>query len=154
MTLALLGLLIFIGFLLVPSIFSGTFTVASSLEPDPGGVRINLAQTALTCFSIFCGLFLILFAAPPTRLWVGGSVLLGDRRVVFLTLGLLFLFTVILVNPALRNLFELAPLAWYVYFLLFGISVLWALLVRWLWRTRAIDRYLSLEFGNEHENNN
>ena len=144
MTLGLLGLLIFIGFLLVPGILSGSITMQSSLEPDPTGTLINLAQTALTCFSIFCGLFLILFAAPPTGFWVGGSELRGDRRPAFLTLGLLILYALILAIPSLNGFFELTPLTWYSYILLFGFSALWALLIRWLWRTHALDRYLSI----------
>jgi len=144
MTLGLLGLLIFIGFLLVPEILSGSNSLGSSLQLDPTGAHINLAQTALTCFSIFCGLFLILFTAPPTSLWVGGSELRGDQRPAILTMGLLFLYALILVIPAFYSFFELAPLAWYIYILLFGFSVLWALLIRWLWRTQALDRYLSI----------
>lgn len=144
MTLGLLGLVIFIGFLLVPGILSGSITMQSSLEPDPTGARINLAQTALTCFSIFCGLFLILFASPPSRFWVGGSELRGDQRPAFLTLGLLFLYALILAIPTLYGFFELTPLTWYSYVLLFGFSALWALLIRWLWRTHALDRYLSI----------
>ncbi len=148
LTLGLMGLAIYVASLFIPAILSGGFAIESSLEPDPGGVRVNLAQTVLASFSIFCGLFLILFAAPPSPMWANGNQLRGDRRPAFLTLGLLFLYALILATPALRSFFELAALPWYIVMLLFGVSVLWALLIRWLWRTRALDRYLSLDYGN------
>ncbi len=149
LTLGLAGLGVFVGFLLFPAIISGSFSVLSSLEPDPGGVRLNIAQTALTSFSIFCGLLLILFVEPPTKLWVGGDRLSGDKRPVYMTIILFITYILILAIPALRSFFELAALAWFESLLLLGLAIIWAMFVRWMWRSRAVERYLSLGYGDE-----
>jgi cation-transporting ATPase E len=148
LTLGLAGMGVFIGSLIAPAILSGHFSVSNSLEANPGSIGLNIAQTVLTSFSIFCGLFLILFVEPPTQFWVGGTSLRADPRSIYLALGLFVIYILILVTPVLRTLFELAPLAWFTYLLLLGLASLWALGVRWLWRSRALDRYLSLDYGN------
>ncbi len=149
LTLGLAGMGVFVGFLVVPAILSGSFSASTTFEPDPGGIRLNIAQTALTGFSVFCAMFLILFVEPPTRFWVGGTSLRADLRSVYLAVSLFVIYILILAIPSLRNLFELAPLGWFIYVLLFGLACLWALGVRWLWRSRALDRYLSLDYGKE-----
>ncbi|HMD88606.1 MAG TPA: HAD-IC family P-type ATPase [Anaerolineaceae bacterium] len=145
LALGLAGMGVFIGFLIMPAVLSGHFSLSNSIEVDLGSIGLNIAQTALTSFSIFCGLFLILFVEPPSEFWVGGTSLRADPRSYYLAGGLCAIFVLILVTPPLRNFFELAPLAWFTYLLLFGLASLWALLVRWLWRSQALDRYLSLE---------
>lgn len=149
LTLGLAGLGVFVGYLIMPSIQSGAFSFASSLELDPAGVHLNIAQTALTSFSVLCGLFLILFVEPPTHLWVGGDRLSGDRRPAFLALLLFVVYTLVLLIPGTRDFFELAPLPWYDQLILLGLSGLWAILVRWLWRNRILDRYLSLDLRSK-----
>ena len=146
LTLGLVGMGVFIGFLIAPSILSGSFLTSTTLEP--GGASLNIAQTALTSFSAFCAIFLILFAEPPSQFWVGGTSLRSERRSIYLALALFVFYMLILLTPVLSNIFELAPLAWYLDILLFGLAILWAVVVRWLWRTRALDRYLSLDYGN------
>jgi cation-transporting P-type ATPase E len=149
LTMGFAGLGVFVGFLLGPALISGSFSASYSLEPDPTGTLLNVARTALTSFSILCGLLLILFVEPPTRFWVGGDRLRGDWRPASLALFLIVGYGLVLITPAFRHFFELAPLPWYIYILLLGLALLWAFLVRWLWRSRSLDRYLSLEYGND-----
>ena len=146
LTLALGGLIVYIGFLITPVILAGGFTLLSSLEFDPLGHELITAQTALAGFSIFCGLFLVVFVEPPTRFWVGGDKLSGDKRPAFLALFLFVVYCVILLVPSFRSFFELASLPWFDYLLLLGISALWGLGVRWLWRNRILDRYLGMSY--------
>jgi hypothetical protein len=47
--------------------------------------------------------------------------------------------------PLARNFFGLEPLRWENVLLLMGCVVLWLFTVRWAWRSRALDRFLSLD---------
>jgi cation-transporting P-type ATPase E len=100
------------------------------------------AQTALTLFSSFCSILLVLFAVPPTKWFVGGAPLRGDWRFVGVVgLLLLWMFLVIVV-PLGHTFFELAYLPFWQYFLIFGLSLVWALLCHAVWRSGILDRWL------------
>jgi cation-transporting ATPase E len=103
------------------------------------------AQTALTTFAVFGGLLLVLFVAPPSRFWTGGSSLNGDRRPLVLTLGLFAAYGLILAVPPLRAAFELAPLSLEANLLLLGAALAWALGLRYIWRARLLQRFLGLD---------
>jgi cation-transporting ATPase E len=107
------------------------------------GDDLEIARTALTTVTIFCGLLLIPFVEPPTEWWVAGDVLSGDRRPALLALSMLLLFGLIMVVPPLRGFFELTLLRPIDYLLLAALAVGWALLLRTLWRTRFFERLLS-----------
>jgi cation-transporting ATPase E len=107
------------------------------------GDDLEVARTALTTVTIFCGLLLIPFVEPPTEWWVAGDVLSGDRRPALLALGMLLLFGLIVLLPPLRGFFELALLRPLDYLLLAALAVGWALLLRALWRARFFERLLS-----------
>jgi cation-transporting ATPase E len=102
-----------------------------------------LARTALTTAGIFCGLVLIAFVEPPTRMWVGGDVFSGDWRPSVLAVGLLLLYGLIMALPAGRGFFELVPLGATDYLLIVALVIVWALLLCVIWRTRLPERLLS-----------
>jgi cation-transporting ATPase E len=104
------------------------------------------AQSALTTFSVLCGLLLIPFAQPPTPAWTGGSQLSGDWRPTLLALGLLVGYVGVLAVPLAREFFELAPLAPWDYALLAAASALWALALRAVWRHHLLERFLHVSF--------
>lgn len=151
LTLGLAGLGVFMGYQVLPAILTGKFSLNRGIDLETAGIPLNIAQSALTSFSIFCGLLLILFVEPPTRFWVGGDTLSRDRRPLYLVLLLFTVYGLVLAVPALRGFFELAPLSGWAYLILLGLAGLWALLVRWLWRSRILDRYISLDYGTEAE---
>jgi len=105
---------------------------------------VGLARTALTTVSVLCGLVLIPFVEPPSEKWVGGDELSGDWRPAFLALGMLGLYLLTMALPSLRAFFELTPLpAWH--WLLLAVAVLiWALLLRLIWRARVLEQLLAL----------
>ena len=105
---------------------------------------VGLARTALTTVSVLCGLVLIPFVEPPSEQWVGGDELSGDWRPACLALGMLGLYLLTMALPSLRAFFELTPLpAWH--WLLLAVAVLiWALLLRLIWRIRLLERLLAL----------
>ncbi|MEZ5126862.1 MAG: HAD-IC family P-type ATPase [Thermoleophilia bacterium] len=101
-----------------------------------------VAQTALTLYSSFCSILLILFAVPPTKWFAGGAKLRGDWRFVGVVFALLAFVVAVLAIPLGRYLFELEELPVWQYFALFGASLLWAALCHLVWRSRMLDRWL------------
>jgi cation-transporting ATPase E len=105
--------------------------------------NVMVARTALTTAGIFCGLILIAYVEPPTRMWVGGDVFSGDWRPSALAGALLLLYGMIMALPAGRGFFELVPLRATDYLLIGALVIVWALLLRLIWRTRLPERLLS-----------
>jgi cation-transporting ATPase E len=108
---------------------------------------VELARTALTTTTVLCGLALIVFVEPPTPAWVGGDELSGDRRPVWLALGLLAAFAAILFMPPLREFFELRLLPPQDFAFIGLVLAAWALAVRYAWRQRVVARMLNLDAG-------
>jgi cation-transporting ATPase E len=109
--------------------------------------NLEIARTALTTVTILCGLTLIPFVEPPTEAWVGGDVLSGDWRPTLLAAGMLGLYGVVIAIQPLRAFFELTLLRPWDYLLLGAVVVVWALLLRFIWRARLLERLLALETG-------
>jgi cation-transporting ATPase E len=101
------------------------------------------AQTALTTFTLLCGILLIVFVEPPSKFWVGSHALRGDRRIVILALVMFIAYVLLLFIPPLRTLFDLALLGFYDYLFIVLLVVLWVFAVRWAWRARLLERFLS-----------
>lgn len=119
----------------------GVFMAAFSSD-----AQLPAAQSALTTFTILGGLLLIPFAVPPARAWVGGSSLVGDWRPTLLALGLLAGYAALLAIPPLRAFFELTALDPRSYLLIGLAALAWALLLRWVWGARLLERFLQLEW--------
>ncbi|HEX8730780.1 MAG TPA: HAD-IC family P-type ATPase [Ktedonobacterales bacterium] len=138
---AILGLGLFMG---VYALRVAPATIASASVGDDT-LGLLAAQTALTTFIVFSGLLLVIFVEPPTEWWVGASKLGGDWRPTWLALGLLAAFALISLIPPLRDLFSLSALQPREYALIVGASAVWLFLVRWVWRSQALSRYLGME---------
>ena len=70
LTLGLAGLAVF----LVYSFFGSGVRLAI-VRIGGSEADLSISQSAVTHFALLCGLFLIVFAEPPARFWVGGDVL-------------------------------------------------------------------------------
>jgi len=108
-----------------------------------------MGQTALAIFSIFCGLLLVVFVEPPYEWWSGGSDCNHDRRPALLSLGLLVSFVIFLFLPGARNFFDFSPMRYYDLLIIGGVALAWALLLRWVWRSRLLDRFLEVDLTAE-----
>jgi cation-transporting ATPase E len=122
---------------------------AAYLAAHPGAGQTELlihayppAQTALTLFSAFCSILLVLFAVPPTRWFAGGARLRGDWRFVGVVVALFAFIAAVLAVPQGRLLFELTALPLWQYLLIFGLSLVWAFLCHLVWRFGILDRWL------------
>jgi len=103
------------------------------------------AQSALTTFSVLCGILLLLFIEPPSKFWVGGHELRGDKRFIFLALAMFVTYALLVAIPPLRNLFDLTLLGFIDYLFIGLLVVVWIFVVRWFWRSHLLDRFLGLK---------
>ncbi|TMB81914.1 MAG: HAD family hydrolase [Chloroflexi bacterium] len=101
------------------------------------------AQTALTTFTLLCGILLIVFVEPPSKFWVGSHALRKDKRIVILALVMFIAYVLLLAIPPLRNLFDLELLGFSDYLFIVLLVVLWIFAVRWAWRAHLLERFLS-----------
>ena len=125
-----------------------TGTLADANDPahmQAGLQALATAQSALTTFSVLCGLLLILFVEPPTKFFAGGSDLSQDWRPSFMVLALLIVYSAILVVPPLRSFFELTLLGGLDYLAMGVLAILWGLLLLLAWRMRLLERFLGVE---------
>jgi cation-transporting ATPase E len=105
---------------------------------------VDLARSALTTATVFCGLFLIPFVEPPTQFWVAGDELSGDWRPSALALGMLVVYGCVLAIEPLRTFFELSLLPIPHYLVLGAVAVGWAFVLRVVWRHRVLERLLQV----------
>ncbi|MGD8804871.1 MAG: HAD-IC family P-type ATPase [Chloroflexota bacterium] len=102
-------------------------------------------QLALTYTMMTMGLILIIFVEPPTQFWVGGDALSGDWRPTLLALGIFAFFIMVLTVEPIQEFYELPPLhAWTDYLVIGAVTLIWVIVVRFVWRRGIIDRYLNL----------
>jgi cation-transporting ATPase E len=103
------------------------------------------AQTALTVFTILAGLVLVLFVEPPTPFFVGGDEFSGDWRPTLLVIGMFVVFLIVMLVEPLRDFFEVLILSWETYLMIAAAIIVWALLLRAMWRGRWFERFLRLD---------
>jgi cation-transporting ATPase E len=140
LTMTLVALLVYLLYLV-----SAILDLAPGLEFNQ--VDYTVPRTALVTMLILCELFLIPFLKPPTTAWVGGEPLSGDWRYSLTALFLLVVYTIIVAVPALRRFFELAPLSLLDYLFLGFVALEWCLILRAIWRTRFLDRFLGVDLS-------
>ncbi len=114
---------------------------------NPDLAALGIPQTATTAFTILCGLMLIIYVEPPVKYLAGGDRLSGDWRPTILAILSMTLYLIVLLTPGLRRFFELEPLYWWDYALIGGSAIMWALLLRWIWRRQVLERFLDTDFG-------
>jgi cation-transporting ATPase E len=144
LTLALVGLIIYLGYLIA----------IAALAPDPDDVTtfsidllLPVPRSALVTILVYCGLLLLPFLKPPTRAWVGGQPLSGDWRYTLTALAMLIVYFVILAVPTLREFADLVLLGLFDYIFLGLVALIWGLAVRTIWRRRLLDRFLGVDLS-------
>ena len=114
---------------------------------DEIGRAQRVAETAMITMQVFGGLLLLPFLKPPTSAWVGGNRLSRDRRYLYLAGIVLLAYLLILAVPFLRNFFELYPLNFIHYVGIGLVALMWALVVRFVWRNALLDRFLGTKIS-------
>jgi len=142
-----IGVLLYWGLLLIPLTQHGLFDINTVANDEIDAFltgRRPVAQTALTAFFICSGLLMLIFVAPPSPWWAGGAPLRGDRRPLWLALGLLGAFAAVILLPPTRQFYGLVLLGWRELGVVTVALVIWLVLVRWFWRGRIIQRFIGL----------
>jgi cation-transporting ATPase E len=101
----------------------------------------QIARDALTYFLVLGGLWLVIFAAPPTAWWAVIEENTGDWRPALVALAMLPLYALTVAVPAARDFFGVHTLSATDYLLIGAMSVAWALALRYVWKYRLFDRY-------------
>jgi cation-transporting ATPase E len=135
-TLALVGLGVYMGYLLLGS----PVAVESVVDAIKSSTARAVAQTALTTVSVLCGLLLVVMVQPHGEL-ISRWQDINPRHAV-LAATLFFLFSVITTSPWLRAIFELQPLSAIDCILLACIAGMWVVGLHWIWRHQLIARLL------------
>ena len=101
------------------------------------------AQLAVTYAILMAGWLRVLFVQPPTPFWVGGAPLRGDRRVIWVLLGSILIFLIVISIPLLQ---ELIRITWLRSITDYGIvtlaAVIWAMITRTIWRSRIFAQLI------------
>lgn len=111
----------------------------------PEATAIATARSTITVFATVCGVLLLVFVAPPTHFLAGGSSPSGDWRPTILAALLLAGLAVLLSIPLGRTVFEIGALPLFDVATIVSIALLWALLLRFVWRFRLFERVLGME---------
>ncbi|WP_416669039.1 HAD-IC family P-type ATPase [Egbenema bharatensis] len=138
LTLTLMSLMVYLFYLVVAVL---------DLPPGAGIAQVNhnIPRSALVTILIMGELLLIPFLKPPNTAWVGGEPLSGDWRYSIVALLLFGVYLLILGIPPLRQFFELYPLGRVHYLFLGFIAIEWCLILRAIWRSRFLDRFLGID---------
>lgn len=143
LTLALVGLIVYLGYLIAVSLIMPVPDSGVTVEYIDS--LLAVPRSALVTIFIFCGLLLIPFQKPPTKFWVGGQSLSGDWRYTLTAVAMLIVYAVILAVPEFRDLTELVLLSPFDYILLAIIAVVWGLGLRVIWRRRMLGWFLGVD---------
>jgi cation-transporting ATPase E len=103
------------------------------------------AQTVLSTFFCLASFVLILFLAPPGRLFAAWTRPTTDRRPALLVAGLIIVFFGVLFVPALSTYFGLTGHSAVIFVIVLPALVLWFAALTAAFRLRLLDRVLGLD---------
>jgi cation-transporting P-type ATPase E len=106
-----------------------------------------VAQTVLSIFLTLSAFMLILFLAPPARMFTGWTELSWDRGPAFLALGLFAALVAMVITPALSRYFALFPVGWGAIGAIAVSLILWTIALRLIWRARLFERLMAVDKG-------
>lgn len=125
--------------------YAGIDYTLSTVEEFQIEVAHLSAQTALTAFTCFTGLLLVVFVEPPFRFFVGGDEYSGDIRPTLVAGLMLIVYVVVLAVEPLRRFFEIIELPPLVYVAIVLTTIIWMLVLRIAWRQQWLDRFLQVD---------
>jgi cation-transporting ATPase E len=106
--------------------------------------EISKARDAITVTTVLCGLILLIFVEPPSRFFTGGDEYSGDWRPTILA-GLMLAALIAILNVGfLRDFFGMGKLSWQDLGVIAGVVLVWAVVLRSIWRYRLLDRLLGV----------
>lgn len=124
-------------------VFSVAVLIAAS-SGLPEALVIANARSTITIFATVCGILLLIFVAPPARFWAVSNPVRDDWRPMMLAGVLLVGLAVLLAFPVGRAFFEIQALTGFDIAVVVGVALLWALLLRFIWRLHLLERLLGI----------
>jgi len=106
----------------------------------------DVAQDSITFVLILSGLFLIIFAAPPTEFWAVCEECINDWRPTLLALGMLVLYVIVMQVAFLRRIFGVNKMAPINYILISLMVTLIAFTLREIWKHRIFERFFGADW--------
>jgi len=123
--------------------FTGlTYGTDEGFEP---AVATVVAQTMLSVFLTLTAFVLVLFLVPPIRFFTGWTNFHGDKRPAYMAFGLFAVLLVIVNTPVLANYFALFQIPIRAAAVIGLAVILWAFLLRFIWRAKLLERFLELD---------
>ena len=101
----------------------------------------QVARDALAYLLVLGGLWLVIFAAPPTPWWAVIEEVTGDWRPVLVAIAMLPLYALTVTVPAARSFFGVHALDPLDYLIVGAVSVAWAIGLRYTWKFQLFDRF-------------
>jgi cation-transporting ATPase E len=108
--------------------------------PDVGH---PVARDGITYVLIIGGLWLVIFAAPPTKFWAVCEEVTGDWRPAILAALMLPLYVLVMQVEFLRNLFGVKRMSLVDYALLTAMVTVVIFLLREVWKHRLFERFFA-----------
>jgi cation-transporting ATPase E len=146
-TISFVGILIYVFYLFqvpfLPSADLYSTVVVDALLATP--------RSALLTFLVLSNLALVVFVEPPMRFLAGGDEPTNDMRPTILAGFMLLLYALIVIVEPLRRFFQIQLLMPADYLLIAVVVLLWAMGLRFMWRTGAFTRFLGLHVERYHE---
>jgi len=102
-----------------------------------------LARDGLTYVLVLCGLWLVVFAAPPTKWFAVVEETTHDWRPTILAVAMLPLYALIVATPGIRGFFGLNPLEGWLYVPVAIVVTAWMIALRYVWANGYLDRLLA-----------
>ena len=125
--------------------FEGYTGLTYGLDADFTDAAATIgAQTGLSTFVSLASVLLILFLAPPSRLFAAWTRPTGDKRPAILVAALLAVLVGALFTPAVSDYFGLTGAVPPVYNTVLPVLALWFVLLWAAYRFRVLDRLLGL----------
>jgi cation-transporting ATPase E len=113
-------------------------------------VRVFYAELGVTYALLMAGWLLLFFLQPPSRLWVGGAPLRGDKRLYKLVAFMVALFVLFLSVPIFQVWFKVTWLPYWTDYLIVVLFVaIWALLLSVIWRLGLIESIVNIVVGHK-----
>jgi cation-transporting ATPase E len=118
-----------------------TLRHASAAEVNNPDVSGALAKDALTYVMILCGLWLVVFTAPPNEWWAVIEETDRDWRPTAVAVLMIPLYVAILYYRWSRDLFSVELLTWWQYAIIAIAVTGWAFGLRYCWKNKIFDRF-------------
>jgi cation-transporting ATPase E len=116
---------------------------------NPPAVDNQIARDALTYLLVLAGLWLVVFAAPPTRWFAVVDELAGDWRPTILAIAMIPLYIVIMIVNPLREFFGLHSMSAGAYISIGLVVLIWVAGLRYVWKTHAFERFFGFAVPEE-----